>query len=216
MREKLIQYIDLLFAGAHDADDIKQEILQNTLDRYDDLIGQGKSVEAAYQLAISGIGDINEILNSKTTQIAPIGRSENEATPIKKPVWKIVLQAVAICLYIVCPIPLFVLQNELGLCGLLAIVGVATALIVIGGSKGKEQDKQEDSQEDEDQTADPRKQVFKAVDSTVWSIGLCAYFVISFWTQAWYITWVIFPMIGAVQGLIKACIDLKEANNHEA
>ena len=37
MREQLIQYVELLFAGARDCEDIKQEILQNTLDRYDDL-----------------------------------------------------------------------------------------------------------------------------------------------------------------------------------
>ena len=64
MREQLIQYVNLLFAGAPDSDEIRQEILQNTLDRYDDLVSQGKSPEAAYRLAISGIGDINEILGS--------------------------------------------------------------------------------------------------------------------------------------------------------
>ena len=62
MREQLIQYVQLLFAGAADCDDTRQEILQNTLDRYDDLIAAGKTPEAAYRLAIMGIGDINEIL----------------------------------------------------------------------------------------------------------------------------------------------------------
>ena len=61
MREQLIQYVNLLFAGAQDADEIRAEILQNTLDRYDDLVAQGKSPEAAYRLAISGIGDISEM-----------------------------------------------------------------------------------------------------------------------------------------------------------
>ena len=42
MREQLIQYVQLLFAGAADCDDTRQEILQNTLDRYDDLIAAGK------------------------------------------------------------------------------------------------------------------------------------------------------------------------------
>ena len=64
MREQLIRYVELLFAGAENAGDIQQEIQQNTLDRYDDLIAQGKTPEAAYRLAISGIGDINEILGS--------------------------------------------------------------------------------------------------------------------------------------------------------
>ena len=40
MREQLIQYVNLLFAGATGSDEIREEILQNTLDRYDDLIAQ--------------------------------------------------------------------------------------------------------------------------------------------------------------------------------
>lgn len=43
MREQLIQYVQLLFAGAADCDDTRQEILQNTLDRYDDLVAAGKN-----------------------------------------------------------------------------------------------------------------------------------------------------------------------------
>ena len=58
MREQLTQYVNLLFAGNDDAEEIRQEILQNTLDRYDDLVAQGKSPEAAYRLAITGIGAV--------------------------------------------------------------------------------------------------------------------------------------------------------------
>lgn len=66
MRERLIQHVEQLFAGAPGAEDIKQEILQNTLDRFDDLVAQGKTEEAAYRLAVSGIGDIHEILGACT------------------------------------------------------------------------------------------------------------------------------------------------------
>ena len=45
MREHLIQYVNLLFAGTSGTEEIKQEILQNTLDRFDDLVAQGKSPE---------------------------------------------------------------------------------------------------------------------------------------------------------------------------
>ena len=41
MREQLIQYVNLLFAGTMDCDEIRQEILQNTHDRYEDLLDQG-------------------------------------------------------------------------------------------------------------------------------------------------------------------------------
>ena len=101
MREQLIQYVQLLFAGAADCDDTRQEILQNTLDRYDDLVAAGKTPEAAYRLAIMGIGDINEILGRAPGAAplpAPAVKQEEHDTPAKK-----LLRAIAIGLYILCP-----------------------------------------------------------------------------------------------------------------
>ena len=209
MRDQLIHYVDLLFAGAPDAGDIKQEILQNTLDRYDDLIGQGKTPEAAYRLAISGIGDINEILNGGEDSTTPIPTAvppTATAQPEKKLAWKTALQAIGICLYILCPIPLFAMQNELGLCFLLAIVAVATALMVLSGSKQTAKDNEVET------TSAPESEIRKAVRMVISTVGLCLYLILSFATGAWYITWVIFPMMAAAQGLAKAILDLKEVN----
>ncbi len=201
MREQLIHYIDLLFAAAPDAEEIKQEILQNTLDRYDDLINQGKSPEAAYRLAISGIGDIQEILGGDDeTPRQPV---DSVSTEPQKKVWKTILRAIAIALYIMCPIPLFLLGDDIGLCGLLTFVAVATVLMVITGK-----DKPEEQQSP---AYSPKQELHKGVGSVVWAIGVCVYFIVSFLTGAWYITWVIFPLSACVQGLIIACLDLKEA-----
>ena len=147
MREQLQQYVELLFAGAKDSEDIKQEILQNTLDRYDDLIAEGKVPEAAYRLAITGIGDLSEILGTGNraetapvrTTIADRVASEDSDTPGKK-----LGRAIAVGLYILCPLPLIIgsLDNMeiFGLCGLLAIVALATVLIIFCG---KEDDQEE-------------------------------------------------------------------------
>ena len=120
MREQLVSYIDLLFAGAPDAADIKQEILQNTLDRYDDLVSQGKSPEAAYSLAISGIGDISEVLGGIPSYTASpqesVPDSQTPPTKAEKPLWKKTMTAIAVALYIMSPAPLFVLQDTTGLC----------------------------------------------------------------------------------------------------
>lgn len=210
MKDQLIRYVDLLFAGAPDASDIKQEILQNTLDRYDDLVAQGKQPEAAYSLAISGIGDISELLgNFPVVKITPTSALESSETPA----WKKVVRAVAVCLYIISIIPLIVLSelnmDIFGLCGMLAIVGVATALIIIAGSKGKKA-------QAETQPQQPQSELEKAIKSIITTFGLITYFVISFLTQAWHITWLVFPIMAAIQGLVKACIDLKEAKKHES
>ncbi len=208
MREQLIQYVNLLFAGAKNCEDIKQEILQNTLDRYDDLIAEGKVPEAAYRLAITGIGDINEILGTKSPAPAPAPAQKTETdTPTKK-----IMRAVAVGLYILSLLPLIVLSefgmDIVGLCGTLAIVAVATVLILLGAKK-------DEDEKGDKHGSDPNHQLRKSIEETIFAVGLALYFVISFLTKAWYITWVIFPLIGAVQGLAKAIIDLKEARKYE-
>lgn len=198
MREQLIQYVSLLFAGAENCEDTRQEILQNTLDRYDDLIAQGKSEEAAYRLAITGIGDINEILGRKDTVLPamPVEREETD-TAFKK-----LLRAIAVGLYILCPLPLIVLSelgmDTFGLCGLLCFVAVATVLMILGAKK-------QDSPEKED-SDEPKSEMGKSVSSLIWAIGLAVYLVLSFLTGAWHITWVIFPILGAVNALVCAMI----------
>lgn len=208
MIDQLKNHVDLLFSGVEGAEDMKEEILQNTIERYNDLIAQGKSPQSAYQLAISGIGDISEILGEESGDIP---REEHKPEGKVLSVGKRILRAIAVCLYILCPIPLFALQNEFGLCGLLGIVAVATALMVISGTKTKEEIR-EKADKDEKKTTDPAR---KAADSIVWIAGLCIYFALSFLTSAWHITWIMFPLIAAIQGLIEACFDLKGGADHD-
>lgn len=209
MREQLIQYINLLFAGAADCEDMKQEILQNTLDRFDDLVNQGKSPEAAYRLAISGIGDINEILGSAPVKDAPshfdpiqeITQETPEEIKRKK------TRAVAIAMYILCALPLIILGDlgldNLGLCLTLAPVACATYLMVITSRKDDE-----DEEKHKEEIKHPLKE---SIGNIIWIAGLICYFVISFVTGAWYITWLVFPIIACIRGLSDAIIDLKEA-----
>ena len=198
MRNQLVTYVDLLFAGNPEAEDIKEEILQNTLDRYDDLIAQGRSPEAAYSLAISGIGDLSELLSGHAAAAAPAAPAESEAVRRKRRG----LRAVAVALYIACPVPLFLIQNEWGLCLLLAVVAAATALMIFAG-KSKEEEK-------EQRPRTPQEKLKKSVSDLLWTVGTVVYFIISFLTMAWHITWLIFPLLGAIEGLVNACLDLKE------
>lgn len=204
MKEKLISYVNLLFAGTADCDDIRQEILQNTLDRYDDLLDQGKTPEAAYRLAIGGIGDINELLGQEPP--APETPTRRD-TPGKKG-----MRAVAVALYILCPLPLLALADSgleiYGLCGLLTFVAVATALMMLG-SPGK------GSEIREERPMSPRQDLWRGVRSLASVVTVAVYLGVSFLTRAWYITWLIFPIAAALEGIIKAILDLREEVSHE-
>lgn len=210
MREQLIRYVDLLFAGASDANEIKQEILQNTLDRYDDLIDQGKSPEAAYRLAITGIGDINEILGSEDAGTV-VTEASSPAAGSQESREKKQLRAVAIAFYIACPIPLFILGDEIGLSLLLLLVAAATALLILAGN-GSRSHKASDTREEKEryQEYSPRNELRRSIRSIVWVVGLAVYFIVSLMTHAWYITWLIFPIAASTAGLINACLDLGE------
>ena len=203
MREQLIQYVELLFAGAADSEEIKQEILQNTLDRYDDLISQGKVPEAAYRLAISGIGDINEILGTAPTAVpvqhAAAFTSEEEDTPVKKR-----MRAFAVGLYILSPLPLLFMSETgadiLGLAGTLVLVAVATVMMILNAKK----------EETKKEKQDTRSPLQKSISGLIWAVGLAVYFLWSFTSGAWHITWVIFPILGAVDSLLTVLVHQKE------
>ena len=69
MEEKLRAHMDELFRNAVPTEqtrEIKEEILQNITDKYHDLLAEGKSEQAAYQIAISGIGDLDEKTGTPT------------------------------------------------------------------------------------------------------------------------------------------------------
>lgn len=203
MKEQLIQYVELLFAGAQNCDDIKQEILQNTLDRYDDLIASGRVPEAAYRLAIAGIGDINEILGTQIPHTVPSSSAaevSDSDTPQKK-----VLRAVAVGLYILSIIPLIVLSglgmDTIGLCGTLAMVAVATVLILLGAKKDIPEKRRKE---------DTPSELSKSLSGVIWAAGLGVYFLLSFSTGAWHLTWTIFPVLVALDSLGGAILRSRE------
>lgn len=217
MREQLIQYIDLLFAGIPGSEDIKQEILQNTLDRYDDLTAQGKAPEAAYRLAISGIGDINEILgtSSQPYVAAASANHQNHQPESAEEIKRKKLRANGIVLYILSAIPLIVLSelgyDILGLALTIIMVAAATYNMIVTGRK----DEDVDDEKEEKKPASSKSELKKSIEKLIFAIGLVAYLAISFSTGAWYITWVIFPIMACLEGLVNAIIDLKGVISNE-
>lgn len=65
MRDKIEAYIEELFWKAPNTPqtrDLKEEILGNTLEKYEDLLAGGMDEDSAYRSAISGIGDVDELI----------------------------------------------------------------------------------------------------------------------------------------------------------
>ena len=216
MKEQLIQYVNLLFAGVPDCEDMKQEILQNTLDRYDDLVSQGKVPEAAYRLAISGIGDVNELLGNSIPASVPKATANHQPSQpdTQEDANRKKLRAGGIALYILSAIPLIVLSDlgyeTFGLVLTLIMVAAATFNMIVTARKDEDENEDEDQEALPERKNSPNHQLKKSIHSIVDAITLAVYLIVSFATGAWYITWLIFPIMAATKQLINAFFDLTE------
>jgi len=107
MNDKLCNHVNILFAAApknQKAEEIKEELLTNLNDKYNDLLSNGYDSTAAFHIALSGIGDIDELLKEcgGTVQVdaAPISPPPQES---RLPVYS-VLAFLLFCAFPVLPV----------------------------------------------------------------------------------------------------------------
>lgn len=213
MNNRLREYIDNLFATApsnRKTVEVKEEILQNLTDKYNDLIAQGKGEDVAFNIAVASIGDVSDLIRELQglprhyEQMA----EENERRRSKSAA----ITAIAIAMYICSPAPVILIQNEIGVVLLFVIVAAATALLIFNGvNKSKNQPVPDTMVEEFKEWRERntgKNQLLKAVTSAVFAVGLVVYFLLSFTTGAWHLTWLVFPIIGAINGIVKALFDL--------
>lgn len=57
--------------------------------------------------------------------------------------------------------------------------------------------------------------MMKQINDIIGGIGVAIYFIVSFTTMAWHITWIIFIIIGMIEEIVKLIFMLKEDENDE-
>lgn len=60
-----------------------------------------------------------------------------------------------------------------------------------------------------------QEKIIKQVNDIIGTIGVAIYFIVSFVTMAWHITWVIFIIMGMIEQIVKLIFMLKEEENEE-
>ena len=209
MNEKLRHYIDDLFANAPStvrAVELKEELYQNLTDKYNDLIAEGKNEDSAFNIAIASIGDVDSLISGLSGE----KRIENEKSKKRSAI----LVAVAIALYILSPVPVILIQNEMGIMALFLFAAVATGLLIYNSITHERYVKADDTMvEDFKEWKHHGRQKNKAAEAIVgsfWLIAVCVYIVVSFMTGAWHITWIIFLIAAAISSLIRGLFMLKQ------
>ena len=88
------------------------------------------------------------------------------------------------------------------------IIAIATSIIVYSAIKYSNKEEKNEKEKKENG-------VVKQVCDIIGLIGVIIYFLISFLTGAWHITWIIFIIIGLCDSVVKLLFSLKGDNNNE-
>lgn len=196
MEQRIIEFVNSLYESYENTPEtqrLKAETVGRIMMEYTTLVNEGKGREEAYAIAVSRAGGVAD------EHIA-----DNETIDEKNLTKHKVLTAIGVMLCVLCPVPVIGLQNELGVIFMFIFIAVAVGLFIISSSASKKPD--------EDIPAEKTTPIKKAVSTLLWAIVLLLYFMISFGTGAWYITWLMFPIGGALEGVISAVFDLVGGN----
>ena len=132
MEEKIRAYVEELFAGtsSRKAIELKEEMIQNLTEKYHDLLLEGKSPDAAFNIAIAGIGDVSGLI--RDLQNEALDPKVIDAYRQKSAM----ITAIAIMLYILSVVPLIVLSVLvpgawlIGLVVMFLLIATATGMLI--------------------------------------------------------------------------------------
>lgn len=218
MNQNLKNHVDDLFQHAPKTRatyELKEEVLSNANDRYADLIKDQIPEAEALDIVIHSIGNVEDLFTQTEEQGATLNHLDDT---LRK---KIALyKSVAIGMYIFAFIIMVALDdiyphlNTLGFVLMLAIAAVATSILVYVGTAYPKYNRQADTIVEEFKEWNHNQEKTKAIKSSLnmilWMVVLVLYFMISFLTYAWYITWVIFLIGACAQAILNLVFHLKD------
>lgn len=243
MKQKLGEHLDTVLGDAPDnprTRELRTELYQNMCDRYDDAIAEGRSPAAAYNAAVTGLGDISSLIEEDGSPVSAtlVGNSDSEGEEEtrresrraeNRSAWKryrtrtSILIPTAIVLYILSVIPVILLEDaneNLGVVLMFSCVAIATGLLIfthmsrpvgtLPASTSGQTEKTPEGESENTAADSPRAKLRKTVSSVLWMVTILAYLAISFLTMRWEITWLIFLIAIAADHILEALFDLNE------
>ncbi len=241
MNARIKNHIEMLFEKApktRKALELKEELLANSQERYEDLINSGIGQEDAIKNVISSIGDVSELF--KGLDEIQEEKSDVQQGQAKKAA---LLKSIAVGIYVFGVVvflyfiflngavyqPNQVMHNMtglymgsyynyvlIGLILMLLIDIVPTCMLVYVATvypryKKPEMTVVENFKEWNNQSK-KKKSIKRYVSLVLWAATIMLYFVISVLTYAWYATWVIFFIALCLQAVIELVFRIKEMN----
>lgn len=218
MYEKLRQRVDELFENApktSKANELKEELMANLIDKYNDLVAAGKNEDDAINSAITGIGDVDDLIrglrNNDVFNYEQAKRDRQKSAMILS--ISIGMYIISVVVLILCS-QVFEAGDIIGVCLMLTIDAVATCLIIYNAVSRPKYLKSDDTMVEEFKewkSANTEKnKILQSIKSIVWTLIVAVYLLISFVFGAWAYSWIIFIIGAAIEKIITLTFQLKE------
>lgn len=227
---RIRKYMDQLFENApvnRRTMQLKEELIANALEKYNDLLLRGYGEDEAFQLVAGSIGDVQQLF-------ADMG-SDDDYSRAYFLQWareaqekKAVLTAISVGLFMLAGAVLFIFyllylfnvkviyingqnQNLLGIGISLLICIIPVSLLVYAQKIQPPAELADYASSLAVSNSKARKQRYKrfkqikgSLEGLMWLLIVIFYFIVSFATRAWYITWIVFLGGAAVECLLDA------------
>lgn len=221
MENKIRNYVDHAFGEIPQTKkvlDLKEELVGNLIEKYNDYLLNGTSKEESYTLAISGIGDISELVESMREADTFL------QTSIKEHKRHALFVSIAIAIYIISvfTVPFFSInfgQPITGIFVMFFLIAIATGLIVYSDMVIKSYTKVDDSLVEDFKAfragSNKEKAALSSFKSAFWSITVAIYLLISFLFKIWAYSWIIFIVGAAIEKIVLGIYHLRGGENDE-
>lgn len=200
--EKIKKYVNELFKDSpktNKTEELKEELLLDLTEKYNDLTKEGKSKTEAYNEVISGIGDTTELINSlNKPKVTTNEYRKKTALIVTISVFIYILSIVAVIVLAETGAPDYAIASSF-----LTLIAVATCMLIYHFMALPKNNEVEIKQ-----TKKENNPVKEGIGAIIWISATIIYILVSFLTSAWHITWVIFLMAVVVQEIVKLCLEL--------
>lgn len=223
-KERLKDHIEMLFINvprSRAAYELQEELLANSIERYDDLTRGGMGAQEALQSVINSIGDVDELISALPPDDYSVLNRDWEYENRSR---SAMIVTIAVGLYILAGVVFFVgvffgewLWEPATLVGLAAAGALCippTCMLVYNAQMRPKYKKREDTVVENfkewNNDSKKLKSLRGALSSVIWTVCLVAYFLVSFFTGAWAITWILFIIAACLEAVVTLYFQLRK------
>ena len=222
MKEKIRKHINELFTDApktRKAMELKEEMIQNTIEKYDDLVSEGYQEDDAFQNVVNSIGDVTELfedLKEKSLFALPEKDRKKKAWLTAAAVGMYIFAGVAFLICMVVDEMYFYMKPEMGMLGLALaalICSPPTCMLVYAAHMYPTYNKKEENlveiYKEAAHISSKEKAVRRSFSLIIWMVTLIIYFLLSFLTGHWELTWLLIFVGGCAQTILELVFSLR-------